>query len=61
MRCADVAICVGSSLRVLKQYRGLWVPPTLAIVNLQWTPKDRIARLKINAPCDDVLLVCRTI
>uniref|UniRef100_A0A915C0H9 protein acetyllysine N-acetyltransferase n=2 Tax=Parascaris univalens TaxID=6257 RepID=A0A915C0H9_PARUN len=54
----DLILCVGTSLAVLKQYQFLW-PKTkshtqIAIVNLQWTPKDRFSCLKINAKCDTV-------
>lgn len=55
---ADLIICLGTSLKVLKHYACLWPKkksPNFYIVNIQWTPKDKQAKLKINGYCDQVL------
>jgi len=65
-RKADLAICMGTSLKVLQHYKYIWeqapaseragAKKMFAILNLQPTPKDRIAELVLRGRCDDVLL-----
>src|SRR5262249_50292618 len=58
-RKADLAICLGTSLRVRPANT---IPMStiknggnLVIVNLQKTPKDKYAQIKLQARCDDVM------
>ena len=52
-------LTLGSSLKVLKSYEKLFpkstkkFPYELFIVNLQWTPKDSYAKIKIHTKCDE--------
>jgi len=61
---ADLIICLGTSLKVLKHYACLWPKKksNFYIVNIQWTPKDKQAKLKINGYSDQVMkLVVRNL
>ena len=57
---ADIALCLGSSLKILKIYPCLWCltrPPSwrrIYIVNFQLTLKDGVALLKLHGKYDDI-------
>ena len=58
---SDLGIFLGSSLKVLTHYAFIWRPlpkprkKRIVIVNLQPTPRDKQADLRIFGKCDDVL------
>ncbi len=62
----QLILCLGSSLQIVQKYKHLWcderakhLRPKLFIVNLQWTPKDRIAKSKINGEIDSLQVPIR--
>jgi NAD-dependent deacetylase sirtuin 7 len=60
LKNVDLIICFGSSLKVLKHYSCLWPKKksvSLYIANIQYTPKDKFAKTKINGYCDDVFRI----
>jgi NAD-dependent SIR2 family protein deacetylase len=63
----DLLLCLGTSLAVLKQYAFLWPigeakkRAKIVIINLQWTPKDRVATLKIHGTVLWLTCVCKVI
>mmetsp|Transcript_12623 Transcript_12623/g.14044 ORF Transcript_12623/g.14044 Transcript_12623/m.14044 type:complete len:298 (+) Transcript_12623:42-935(+) len=58
-KTADLAVCLGTSLRVTPAnslpLKTVKRGGKLVIVNLQATPKDKTSNLKISATCDEVL------
>jgi len=56
-RKLGLILCLGTSLAVLKSYKHLWPKDfkNLVIVNLQYTPKDSFAKIKVHARCDEFL------
>lgn len=56
----DMILCIGTSLNILKHYKCLWPKniskknSNLYIVNIQWTCKDNMSKLKLNHYCDYV-------
>ena len=61
---ADLVVCMGSRMDIIKCYKRLWRSPgvekkRLVIINLGWTTKDKICKLKVNGNCDQVMkLLC---
>lgn len=56
--CADLCLALGSSLTVnpaAEIPHMVGKKGNLVIVNLQSTPLDKVASLRINAMCDDVM------
>lgn len=54
----ELIVCLGTSLKVLKHYACLWPKKkssNITIVSIQWTPKDKLAKLKINGYSDQVM------
>ncbi|GAQ77978.1 Class IV sirtuins [Klebsormidium nitens] len=52
---ADVAVVLGTSLKVPPASTLPGLAKTVIIINLQWTAKDKKAALKINGRCEDVM------
>lgn len=58
VKSTNLIITLGTSLKVLKHYACLWPKKKTtdtAIVCIQWTPKDKMASMKINGYCDQVM------